>query len=133
MSGFEQLNSHQKAAITALLAGKTKRDAATEAGVNERTLRRWFSDDEAFRQTYRSLCDAAFLDALSALKQRVEAAVAVLTDALESSESSTRLRAADKTIAHALKAYEHLEVSERLREVEQYMKELEERKGRDNE
>ena len=47
-------------AIVALLSEKTVADAAVKAGVNEKTLRRWLSDDEAFQAEYAAARDAAY-------------------------------------------------------------------------
>ena len=44
----------------ALLSEKTVADAAAKADVNEKTLRRWMSDDEAFQAEYAAARTAAY-------------------------------------------------------------------------
>jgi transposase len=44
-----ELSSRQQRAIAALLTSKSMSEAATSAGVGERTLYRWLAEDEAFR------------------------------------------------------------------------------------
>ncbi len=47
-------------AVLALLSEKTITDAAKKAGVDESTLRRWLSDDEAFQAEYAAAREAAY-------------------------------------------------------------------------
>ena len=47
-------------AVVALLSEKTVTEAAAKAGVDESTLRRWMSDDEAFQAEYAAARTAAY-------------------------------------------------------------------------
>ena len=47
-------------AVVALLSEKTVTAAAGKAGVNESTLRRWLSQDEAFQAEYAAAREAAY-------------------------------------------------------------------------
>ncbi len=47
-------------AVVALLSEKTVTEAAATAGIGEKTLRRWMSDDEAFQAEYAAARTAAY-------------------------------------------------------------------------
>ncbi len=66
-------------AVVALLNEKTVADAAAKAGVNEKTLRRWLADDEAFQAEYATARQAAFQAGIN----RVQALTAQAVDTLE--------------------------------------------------
>ena len=63
----------------ALLSERTVADAAAKAGVNEKTLRRWLSEDEAFQANYAAARQAAFEVSI----HRVQALTAQAVDTLE--------------------------------------------------
>ncbi len=66
-------------AVLALLSEKTVTDAAKKAGVDESTLRRWLSEDEAFQANYAAARQAAFEVSI----HRVQALTAQAVDTLE--------------------------------------------------
>ncbi len=66
-------------AVLALLSEKTVTDAAKKAGVDESTLRRWLSEDEAFQADYAAARQAAFEVSI----HRVQALTAQAVDTLE--------------------------------------------------
>ena len=66
-------------AVLALLSEKTVTDAAKKAEVDESTLRRWLSKDEAFQAEYAAARQAVFQSGL----HRVQALTAKAIDTLE--------------------------------------------------
>lgn len=87
------LNPAQAHAITSLLRHGSPKRAAADAGVNERTVRRWL-DIEPFREEYRRrsrlMSQEAATDLLAAQRQ----AVATLREGMTSGSPATRVRAA---------------------------------------
>jgi len=83
----------QEAALRSLLADGSTRKAATAAGVNPSTVRRWLADPR-FRDEHR--CRARLLadEALSDLLAAQKAAVATLREALTAGTAATKVRAA---------------------------------------
>ena len=69
----------REAAIVALLSSRRVPDAATAAGVSERTLRRWLASDEQFQLASAEARRAVFDRAVARLQGLTERAV----DALE--------------------------------------------------
>jgi len=69
----------QERAILALLSEKTLGAAAQSAGIGERTLRRWLTEDAEFAADY----DAARLATFKAVMSRVQAMSAKAVDTLE--------------------------------------------------
>ncbi len=65
--------------LPVLLSERTVADAAAKAGVNEKTLRRWLSEDEAFQANYAAARQAAFEVSI----HRVQALTAQAVDTLE--------------------------------------------------
>ena len=66
-------------AVVALLSEKTIADAAEKADVNEKTLRRWLSEDEAFQTEYAAARNAAYQAGI----HRAQALTALAMDTLE--------------------------------------------------
>ena len=66
-------------AILALLSERTIGQAAAKADVNERTLRRWASEDEAFQAEYAAARQAAFQVGMN----RIQTLTALAVDTLE--------------------------------------------------
>lgn len=86
-------------AILALLSEKTIGEAAAKSGVNEKTLRRWLSDDEAFKAEYAAARHAAFQAGISRVQALTARAVDTLEDLLDAKKyPSVRLGAA-RTVA----------------------------------
>lgn len=88
------LTGPQEAAILLLLAGKSQKQAAQEAGVAEETVSRWLNGDPIFvaelNRRKRELWEAN-RDRLRALHSK---AVDVIEELLEAEDGATRLRAA---------------------------------------
>lgn len=103
--------------VTALAAGKMRKDAAEMAGVSERTV-------------YARLADAGFRGRAAELRREmIERAVGELSDAtaeaaralralLSAESEAVRLRAACAILDQAVKLRDHAELCERVEEIE---------------
>ena len=86
-------------AVLALLSEKTVTDAATRAKVSEKTLRRWLSEDEAFKTAYADARQAAFEVGIHRVQALTGQAVDTLEELLgEKKHPNVRLGAA-RTVA----------------------------------
>ncbi len=86
-------------AILALLSERTIGQAAAKAEVNERTLRRWLSDDDAFKAEYAAARQATFQAGIGRVQALTARAVDTLEDLLDAEKyPSVRLGAA-RTVA----------------------------------
>ena len=86
-------------AILALLSEKTIGEAAARSGVNEKTLRRWLSDDDAFKSEYAAARQATFQAGIGRVQALTARAVDTLEDLLGAEKyPSVRLGAA-RTVA----------------------------------
>ena len=106
-------------AILALLSEPTIDRAAKHAGINEWTLRRWLSEDEAFKAQYDLVRQSTFQAAMSRIHGLTARAVDTLEELLgEKKHPSVRLGAA-RTIAeigmHQYRRGNHLEEAGRNR------------------
>lgn len=114
------MTGKQTAALTALLSGKTKGEAAKLAGVSSSTLRRWLTDDTAFKAAYRRGLDGLLQDASAKARAAMGEAVDTLKEImLDTDEQATpRISAADKVLGHGLKLIEAADILARLQEIE---------------
>lgn len=86
-------------AILALLSERTLERAAARSGVNERTLRRWLTEDAAFTAEYEAARRATFQAAVSRIASLTARAVEALEDLLgDTKHPAVRLGAA-RTVA----------------------------------
>ena len=86
-------------AILALLSEKTIGEAAARSGVNEKTLRRWLSDDDEFKSEYAAARQATFQAGIGRVQALTARAVDTLEDLLGAEKyPSVRLGAA-RTVA----------------------------------
>ena len=82
-------------AILALLSQRTIGKAAAKAGINERTLRRWLTEDTAFKNDYTAARQAAFEAGMHRVMSLTVRAIETLEDLLDATESpNVRLGAA---------------------------------------
>jgi uncharacterized protein (UPF0147 family) len=77
---MENLTPQDTAAIAALLTSRTIEQAADQAGIGERTLRRWLSERDDFRQELRRQQRAAMAVVTARLQRAAEAALSTLED-----------------------------------------------------
>lgn len=115
----EKVGAKQEAAILALLSSRNIEEAARVAGVNQRTLFRWMKDP-AFIAAYRAARRAAFAQTVARLQYASSAAASVLLKVLAdpATPTSTKVRAAESVIAHAVKAMEVDDIEARVTELE---------------
>jgi hypothetical protein len=86
-------------AILAFLSERSLELAAARADVSERTLRRWLTDDAAFKGEYDAARRAVFQASMSRIQALTGRAVEALEDLLAATDyPSVRLRAA-RTVA----------------------------------
>ena len=113
------LEAARERAILALLSERTLGGAARRCGVNERTLRRWMSDDEDFKKQLAEARRAAFAQGMQRVHALTTAAVDTLAALLKSNmPPSVRLGAA-RTIAElGLRQYDTDVILRRLEELE---------------
>jgi HEAT repeat protein len=109
----------------ALAAGQSFQDAATAAGVDERTARRRW-DDHGFRQRVAALRTAMVDQAVGRLSEAMVAAALVLRSLLGSgTPPNVRLGAARSLLELGTKIRESVEIEARLTALEQRYKDPE--------
>lgn len=82
------------AAALALARGQAVTEAATAAGVSDRTIRRWLANDPEFADHVRDLRGEVLTTVIGALTDASTKAVATLVDCLKADDPSVRVRAA---------------------------------------
>ena len=107
-------------ALAALLCSRTRQEAAKAAGIDERTLRKYFKEEE-FRQRYNEACSAIVSDAALQAKQDMGTALSVLREIMTNGKenSRNRIQASRSMVEYALRLTEHADILERLTELEQ--------------
>ncbi len=113
------LPTHKANAITALLSGMTKAQAAAAAGVIPRTLSRWLSEDDFKAELDKQTSTAVNL-AGSRLSGALHHAIEVMIDVMTNDDVSDKdkLRAANMVASHALRYLEMVNMQRRLEELE---------------
>ena len=97
--GTGSRNSKSTCPCPCHLSERTVADAAAKAGVNEKTLRRWLSEDEAFQANYAAARQAAFEVSIHRVQALTGQAVDTLAELLgEKKYPNVRLGAA-RTVA----------------------------------
>lgn len=113
----EKLSRLQARAIAALLAAPTVEAAARQAGVGERTLRRWMR-----REDFREALHAAQEEALAMAVARLGAASGEAVDALcrnlRCGTPAVEVQAARALLEAVLRLGEHLDLASRVEELE---------------
>ena len=84
---METLTVKQRAALQALMTCSSRREAAAQAGIGERTLREYFRDDEFVRE-YDRLYGELMDDFTRELQKSLHLALKTLRDACEDPEAS---------------------------------------------
>ena len=106
-------------AVLALLSEKTVTDAAKRAGVNEKTLRRWLSEDEAFQTEYATARRTTFEAAMSRVQALTGKAIATLDELLgEKKHPNVRLGAARTVAELGMQRHDADTIMRKLAEVE---------------
>jgi len=109
--------------VLALLSEKSVGEAAKKAKVNEKTLRRWLSGDEAFQSEYAVARQAAFEAGI----HRVQAITALAVDTLEELLGNTdhpnvRLGAARTVAEIGMHQHDAETILRKLDEIEDYQR-----------
>lgn len=110
-------NKHK--ALQALLVCPTRKDAAKTAGIDIRTLRRYFKDEE-FIQEYKEAFGALLDEATKQAQRALSPAIMTLTEICEDKEAGqmARISAARSLLEYGLKLGEYNDLSERVAELE---------------
>jgi transposase-like protein len=109
----------REAAILALASGETVSGAAQKAGVNERTIHRWRSED-AFRREVNQARAEMFSRALGCAAEGVVSGALVLRQlCLKAKSETVKLGAARSLIELGTKLRESVELEERLQALEE--------------
>lgn len=118
-------------AIVALLTEKTIGDAADRCGVNEKTLRRWLSDDSEFKAAYGDARRATFTAGIDRVQALTAKAVGTLEDLLDATNyPSVRLGAA-RTIAEiGMHQFDAETILKKLDQIEVFQREQKTRRVR---
>ena len=86
-------------AILALLSEKSLGKAAAKSGVNEKTLRRWLANDEAFKTAYAEARQATFEAGMGRVQALSARAVETLEELLDATRSPNVRLGAARTVA----------------------------------
>lgn len=118
-SVYNDLRSNQRKAIDALLNGKSKQEAADEAGVTLRTVDRWHAEPD-FALALSQGGDQVLKGAATRLKASLNTAIDVFQEVMADKKASVpaRLRAANMVSNHALRLSEMADLVERLERLE---------------
>jgi hypothetical protein len=117
MAGSARFSRAQTLALAALLSSRTVVEAATAAGVNERTIRRWLAT-EAFSTAYRAAARTVAREATTAVLAAQSEAVEVVRAALADPNPTVRLRAAGQLLDLGVRFAED-DMADRLAQLEQ--------------
>ncbi len=118
------LTRKQQAALLALLANSTVRDAAGMAGMSEKTLWRWLqlpSFVAALRAAQREALDTAICELQGASAKAVQKLVANLDSASDFASNAAALG----ILSYSLKFREQNEVLSRIEEIEKLLARME--------
>lgn len=126
------LTYKQRRAIAALLSSSTVTAAATAAGVGERTLRRWLTEDENFVAGLREAQDRALDEAVSLLAGKARDAVVTLDEiATRQGEApAARVAASRAMLTFVLRLKEQRDIAVRLAALEELFNDLKQEQER---
>ena len=110
-------------AILALLSEKTISKAAEKSGVNEKTLRRWLADDDAFKADYAAARQAAFEAGMSRVQALAGKAIETLDELLgEKDHPNVRLGAARTVAELGIHQHDAETIMRKLDEIEEHQR-----------
>lgn len=123
MTEGKDLSYKQKKAIAAIMDGKSKKQAALEAGVSYVTVYRWYKLPR-FRAELQKAGNTAIANATDRLSGTMDEIVSIwLEIGFDKSKSpSIRLRALNNAMAHYLKLVEIREFGDRLTDLERIVR-----------
>ena len=109
--------------MLALLSQKTVSDAAKKANINEKTLRRWLSEDEAFQVTYAAARQAAFEVGIHRVQALTARAVDTLEELMNETDHPTVRLGAARTVAEiGMHQHDAETILRKLDEIEDYQR-----------
>lgn len=114
--------TNRPAVIVALARGATSEEAAREAGVSGRTVRRWMEDPD-FLADVRDTRTELLQHAVGQLAAGAVEAVTTLREALRDADGRNRVQAARVLLDATLALRESLDLEERLAALEAAQKE----------
>lgn len=117
MTGNVRPVENREAAIIALARGATTDQAAAEAGVTSRTVRRWLADPAVSAEVRRLRADL-LNQVVGALSDAAVDAVHTLRGALGADSENVRVRAAQTILTALVSLRDATEVTERLTAIE---------------
>lgn len=117
------MTSKQEQALAALMTHRTRKEAAKAAGINDRTLRGYFKDEE-FRARYRDQCFEIMEDAALQSKQLLQKALSVFEAVMDNPDekSAVKLQAADRAAEYAMRLSEQADIMQELAELREAIK-----------
>lgn len=118
------MTPNKERALAALLTCKTKVEAAAQAGITDRMIRKYF-EDEDFQTAYKEAFSGMVEDATRQAQQAIQPALSTLREIAEdgSENSAARIQAARNVLEYALRLTETLDINDRLKAVERALKE----------
>jgi alpha-beta hydrolase superfamily lysophospholipase len=116
----DRLTAPQGRAITALLSNRTVEQASLACDVPTRTLFRWLSDDEDFRESYRLARASVVGHAITSLQAAAAESVEVLRSIMhnEDAPAHARVQAAKITLEVAVEAVRAESLERRIKLLE---------------
>lgn len=114
--------------VVALASGKTIKDVAAVAGVSETTAKRRMKAD-GFRRRVQQARAEMVASAAGKLASSMTQAADTLVSLLSDPDSNVRLKAADKVLAHAMRAAELVDLEQRVQDLEKGRESQEEDAG----
>ena len=121
----KKITPNQHKAIQAILSGQTTAEAATAAGIHDRTLYKWLQD-ETFTAELRKAETLAITDAQAALIGRIEENLQILDDIKRNKDATdnARIRAVQLQLETILSWRAALITEERINEIEKRLEGL---------
>ncbi|GBC97239.1 hypothetical protein HRbin16_03060 [bacterium HR16] len=114
------LSPRQMRYISALLTGKTKAQAAHEAGVTDRCARSWHNQPR-FQQALQSALDGALRDVLTDFASLLPDVVHAFADGLRSGTPQQRASVAEKVVTTLLRLRVDVDFASRVERLENMM------------
>jgi hypothetical protein len=115
-----RIESRHRKAIAALVRGLSTSGAAAEVGVSAMTVVRWRRDPD-FQAAYNDAIRRVFGDGLDRLQTAARRAVRTLQEGLKAPKAGDRIKAADRLLAHGLKAAELQDLAARVEALEKLL------------
>jgi hypothetical protein len=120
MASNGTLSPKQEKALAFLMASPTIAEAASKAGVGERTVVRWLNEDEAFKAAYLAARRQAMSQTIAMLQQSTKYAVSALRQVMADSKlpASARVSASKAILELAMRGLEEEDLERRIAALE---------------